>query len=258
MNEIKNLLNKVKVIAQDAANEIYSHSGKNNLRSYNFDTELNKEAKSTADIFLEKYLLSRLSKFNIPILSEESGLHGDSSNSEFLFILDPLDGTFNYVRDFGPSAISVALFKNNIPQFGVIYDLNQSQLIWGGKDFGAFINTNKIMVSRSKALNESVICSGFPVRYDMKKIFNDNLLDILCRFAKVRMIGSVAISLSKVASGIADAYFEKNIMLWDIAAGIAIIEGAGGKFELSPKRDEYSYDVLASNKDLFDVLKEII
>lgn len=258
MNELENLLESVKVIVLDTADKITDITEDSDLKSYKFDSLLNSEVKALADTFIDEYLLSRLSKFGLPILTEESGVQEDSVNSEFLFIVDPLDGTYNYVRNFGSCAISVALFENETPIFGVIYDLRERMLFWGGKKFGAYSDRDNIEVSESKVLGESLICSGFPVRYNTERIFGDNLLQVLNSFGKVRMIGSAALSVSNVARGAADAYFEKNIMLWDIAAGIALLEGAGGRYSLIPQEDDYSYDVLATNQKLFKQLQRII
>ena len=258
MDKIENLLESTKSIVQDSAQQIINHSTTNDLKDYYFDDHLDKEVKALADSFLDEFLLSELQPFGIPILTEESGLRGGSKDSDYLFIVDPLDGTYNYIRNFGSSAISVALFKKNKPIFGVIFDLGKQLLYWGGSTYGAYCGETNIKVSNSEILSQSLVCSGFPVRYDMDMIYDDNFLKIIARFAKVRMIGSAAISIVNVAKGASDAYFEKNIMLWDIAAGIALLEGAGGKYSLTPKEDNYSYDVLATNKDLFEELKKII
>ena len=123
MDKIENLLESTKSIVQDSAQQIINHSTTNDLKDYYFDDHLDKEVKALADSFLDEYLLSELEPFGIPILTEESGLRGGSKDSDYLFIVDPLDGTYNYIRNFGSSAISVALFKKNKPIFGVIFDL---------------------------------------------------------------------------------------------------------------------------------------
>lgn len=257
MNDIEELLESTKSIVQKIAHKIINYSESDDLKAYHFDHNIDKEIKALADSVIEENLLSELKPLGIPILSEESGLI-KSSESEYLFVVDPLDGTFNYVRNFGSSAISVALFKQDKPLFGVIYDIEKQLLYWGGSIYGAYCGETKINVSNSTILRQSLVCSGFPVRYNLDKITEDNLLNILTSFAKVRMIGSAAISIANVAQGTSDAYFEKNIMLWDIAAGLAIVEGAGGSYFLIPTSEEYSFDVGVSNNELLKKIKAII
>jgi len=234
MNEelkIEELLDLAKDAARTAAKEL-SHSLNHEYYEHEYHEELKKELKAKVDLVLEEMILPTLLETGIPVLSEESGYIGNNKDTSYKFILDPLDGTYNFIRGSGPSAISIGLVKNDSPSdlefvFGVIYDLEKDRLIWGGKRFGSYCNNTKILVSDINLLSETVLFSGFPVRFDFDEN-NQHIWDLYHNVAKVRMIGSAAMSLVNVAMGTADAYFEENIMLWDVAAGLAIVEGSGG------------------------------
>jgi len=253
------LLEITKIIVSETANKVISHGQVHALKNHSYDNYLQREVKAAADKFIEKQLISELEKEGIPILSEECGLKGDiKKEPNYIFIVDPLDGTFNFIKDFGSCGISVALWHKEQPIFGVIYDFNRREIFWGGKEFGAFCGKSKLETSTISDIKKSLVCSGFPVRYDLKAMYQDNYLTTLSKFAKVRMIGSAAISIINVARGAAEAYFEKNIMIWDVAAGIAIAEGAGADFTLKPTSIPQSFDVVVSNSNILNELKGIL
>jgi len=230
--KIQELLDLAKDAARIAAKELNHSLNYGDYEQAYFHNELKKELKAKVDLVLEEMILPTLLETGIPVLSEESGYIGNTKETSYKFVLDPLDGTFNFIRGSGPSAISIGLVKNDSPGdlefvFGVIYDLTEDRLFWGGKSFGSYCNNSKILVSDKYTLSESVLFSGFPVRFDFDGN-NQHIWDLYQNVAKVRMIGSAAMSLVNVAMGSADAYFEENIMLWDVAAGLAIVEGSGG------------------------------
>jgi myo-inositol-1(or 4)-monophosphatase len=212
-----------------------------------------REIKAMADTIVEKEILQVLGYVGLPVLSEEAGYVGSPQKSKYWFIVDPLDGTFNFVKGLGPSAICVALWEDQQPIFGVIYNLLERQLVWGGKDLGAFAGDRRVSVSDTANQSLASICTGFPVRFDFE---NDRavhrLYEMVKPYAKVRMLGSAAASLLHVARGSADVYSESSIMLWDVAAGIAIVDGAGGKWAMEKSGgDAWCYDVFASNPALY-------
>jgi myo-inositol-1(or 4)-monophosphatase len=212
-----------------------------------------KEIKSLADAALDKDILRALSPIGLPILSEESGSIPGRRKSPYSFIVDPLDGTFNFVKGLGPSAVSIALWKNREPIFGVIYELVEKRLYWGGRGMGAHAGDKKLAVSGTSRRDEASLCTGFPARHDMSA--EGAMKDFwrkAQRYAKVRMLGSAAVSLLHVAKGSADAYSEDDIMLWDVAAGLALVEGAGGRVRFTPGAVEHSLSAFAGNGVLPD------
>lgn len=247
MHEEAELLELTKSIAVKAG-AILLDKTKEETNDFVFSKDLKKEIKASADKILEKYILSKLTPIGLPILSEESGYMDSDIDSEYFFILDPLDGTFNFVKDLGPSAISIALWKNKKPIFGVIYELQNQQLFWGGKKFNSYCNNNLIQVSEVNINEQATVCTGFPVRFNFKSTTAiQDFFKIINSYAKVRMLGSAAISLIAVSKGSSEIYTEKKIMLWDIAAGLAIIEGAGGIYHINETSEKWSYNVVATN-----------
>ncbi|MBE0613497.1 MAG: inositol monophosphatase [Burkholderiales bacterium] len=217
-------------------------------RSYAHSSELPKEIKAIADGVLEEHILRALVPTGLSVLSEESGYISGQENSKLLFIVDPLDGTFNFVKGLGPSAVSIALWQDRTPVFGVIFNLSNRQLVWGGAGLGSYSDGIRISVSATSDRSKASICTGFPVRFDPT---GDNAMQNFWRmvtpFAKVRMLGSAAISLLHVANGSADVYSEQDIMLWDVAAGLAIVEGAGGRVYYASGLVNEPLDVYATN-----------
>ena len=249
MNNANELLDEVKLIVSNVASSFEQYNNPK-FKDYLHSPENNKEIKSFADSFFEKKILTQLTPFGFPILTEESGYLTNNSNSDTFFIVDPLDGTFNFVKGLGPCALSIALWRDKKPIFGVIYDLVTRQLIYGGSKFGSYCDNNKITVSDTKNKSDASICTGFPTRFELNDSNLNDFFNIIKPFAKVRMIGSASISLANVARGISDVYFERDIMLWDIAAGIAIVDGAGGKYLLKESSERWSYEVHASNANI--------
>lgn len=267
---IELLLKLCKSIAEKSAKKLMSELKPEHFE-HQYDTEVKKEIKAVVDVVLEKMILPPLLETGISVLSEESGYIHNGDDSDYMFCVDPLDGTFNFLKGVGPSAISIALCNKGTSEyiFGVVYNLSTKELIWGGKNIGSHCNGEKISVSETDRMSEAVLFTGFPARFDFD-LDSRVLWDMYKNVVKVRMIGSAAVSLVNVALGKGDAYFEKEIMMWDVAAGIAIVEGAGGflvgdsfpgefDVELSEEwghsAQRFSLDVLATNKKLSEEFK---
>ena len=209
-----------------------------------------KEVKLIADRELNSLIIKKLKKLSsFNILSEENNEKVLSQNG-YNWILDPLDGSFNFLRGIPAYCISLALWEGNNPLLGVIYDLRQDDIYYGVIGQNAYKNKNKISVSRVRAASEAVLCTGFPVNYSYSKNNIIKFVDSVQHYKKIRLFGSAAISLSYLASGVVDAYIEENIMIWDVAAGIAIVKAAGGKVDFSPGKLDNSLVVKATNNFL--------
>lgn len=244
MPDVPALLELAKSTAVQAGGRLTEAS----LAGFAFSEELPREIKSLADTVLENVVLGALSGTGLEILSEECGLVPGTQAGKYRFIVDPLDGTFNFVKSLGPCAVSIALWEANRPVFGVLFDIMRKSLYWGGRDLGAWKDGAEIHVSQNGNIAKAAVCTGFPVRFDFSadqawKHFRDRVAP----FAKVRMIGSAAMSLACVADGRAETYFENDIMLWDVAAGIALVEGAGGRVHWREKSGSSALDVHADN-----------
>jgi myo-inositol-1(or 4)-monophosphatase len=221
---------------------------KKNFREYKFSTSIPREVKADADLIIEKLLIDELSLSDLSIISEEIGLVESKRTSNLRFIIDPIDGTINFLRGIGECSISVALFDGNKPIFGVLGSYPSCVIAWGGKDIGAFFEGAPINVSSINDIKKGVLCTGFPSRFEFNSSSIQNQFSIMKGFNKVRMLGSASQSLLKLAQGSVEAYYEKSIMIWDIAAGIALVEGAGGEFTISNIQDyNYPIEVIATN-----------
>ncbi len=250
MAELEALLDLVKLAAVQAGTQLLESVDAVD-RSYVHSADLPREVKAAADSVLERDILAAIASTKLTVLSEESGYIPSPHPSNRWFIVDPLDGTFNFVKGLGPCAVSIALWEGQKPIFGVIYDLMEKKLAWGGPGIGAYIDGHPISVSDTSTLAMASLCTGFPVRFDLESEQSMRLFGrLVTPFAKVRMLGSAAAALLHVARGSADVYLEQSIMLWDVAAGIAIVQGAGGAAAFRRNEVEWSYDVIASNVTL--------
>ena len=248
LNEIKELINDVQIVVKDAIQALKSYNYEDLIQN-SYSKDNNREMKAKVDLILNQLILNKLKKTGISILSEEDCVsEQEKTSSSYRFIVDPLDGTVNFVRRLGPSAISIALFEGSTPIFGVIGNITSQEIFWGGRDIGSYCDNNKISVSNNTILSEAVLCSGFPSRFennDKKKLIEYS--NFMSQFGKVRMVGAASISLTYVARGFAEFYLEDNIMIWDVAAGLAIVEGAGGVISYNNGSFNNSLIIQASN-----------
>lgn len=205
----------------------------------------------------EDYLLDKIRR-NCPghaILSEESGQ--DSMESEYLWIVDPLDGTTNYAQGLPIFAISIALQYRRRTELGVIYVPVLGQMFSAIKGQGAFLNDIRAQVSCKEELQESVLATGFP--YDRAE-HPDNNVNYFARITPqvrgIRRMGSAACDLAYVSAGWLDGYWELNLSPWDVAVGVLMVEEAGGKvLYLSEKR---GISLIAGNRVMCQkILQEI-
>lgn len=163
------------------------------------------------------------------ILAEESGKIGNQDN-EFLWAIDPLDGTTNYAHQYPFFAVSIGLLINGVPQVGVIYDPLHDELFRAAAGLGATRNRRPIKVSETSELSKSLLVSGFA--YDRRETSDNNYAEF-CHLTHltqgVRRSGAASIDLAHVACGRVDGYWERGLAPWDIAAGIILLQEAGGK-----------------------------
>ena len=221
------------------------------------DSEQGKDIKISADRDSEKIIIDILqAKSGFPILSEEKGSIGDTESSPMRWVVDPLDGSLNFLRGIPNCCVSVALCRKDKPELGVIYDFNRDELFSGIAGTGAWLNGSAIAVSKINTESKAVLFTGFPANTDFSPGALSNYIERIRTFKKLRWIGSASLSLAYVAAGRADAYLEKGIMFWDIAAGLAIVSGAGGKYFLDGTDVHDAYNVCATNSSLPGVLSK--
>lgn len=225
--ELKELTLELKEIGREAGSFIreerkkFSKSsieikGKNDLVSY-----VDKET--------EKFLVHKLSSLipNSGFITEEQTI--EQATKEYTWIIDPLDGTTNFIHNIPNYCTSIALMHQEEIVAGVIYEVANDECFYAWKNGGAYLNGDKIKVAEEKEINECVFATGFPI-YNFENI--DNYLAILNELMKnthgLRRMGSAAADMAYVACGRYGGYFEYNINPWDIAGGIIIVQEAGG------------------------------
>lgn len=160
-------------------------------------------------------------------LGEESG--DTNKEAENIWIIDPLDGTTNFLHNFPQYCVSIALQQNGVLTQAVIYDPVRNDLFTATKGRGAFLNDKRIRVSNRAKLQQSLIATGFPFRdFTHLDTYLDMLKDMIKKTTGIRRPGSAALDLAYVAAGYTDGFFEINLSAWDIAAGGLLVQEAGG------------------------------
>ena len=163
------------------------------------------------------------------ILAEESGNAHGARDSEFVWIIDPLDGTTNFIHGLPTYCVSIALAVRGKVEQAVVYDPTRNDLFTATKGRGAFLNDRRIRVSKRTQLKEALVSTGFPYRegddFDQYLVM---MGDVMRRTAGLRRPGAAALDLAYVAAGYTDAFFEKGLQPWDVAAGSLLVTEAGG------------------------------
>ena len=246
----KNDVNKELVIAKKAVFEAGNLLVKKKEILIEVILSTNKDIKLKADILAEKAIKAIIeNESDYPILAEESGLSSKDIPNIF-WVVDPLDGTANYARNIPICCVSIALISNLKPILGVIYDFINDDLYEGSIYTKALLNNEEISVSKVTNSSEGILITGLPNNTD----YSDNALFKMVKdfqnWRKVRMIGSAAMASVYIASGRADLYSEKKTYLWDIAAGAAIVNAAGGEASIFNQNENFQVDAHFSNSHL--------
>jgi myo-inositol-1(or 4)-monophosphatase len=163
------------------------------------------------------------------ILAEESGSQHGNPNADHIWIIDPLDGTTNFIHGFPVYCVSIALQVRGRIEQAVVYDPSRNDLFTATRGRGAFLNERRIRVSKRVRLQESLISTGFPFRKGDN--FNQYLVmmgDVMQKTAGLRRPGSAALDLAYVAAGFTEGFFETGLSPWDVAAGSLLVTEAGG------------------------------
>ncbi len=219
---------------------------------------------SSADKKVEETLISELqrSRPDYSILSEEIG--EIKKNSSYRWIIDPIDGTLNFLHGIPHFAISVALEKENEIICGVIFDPIKDEIFLAEKDQGSYLNNHRLRVSKRKKFEDCLILTGGPSYKDLNKnISFDNYIKISkLANSPIRKMGSASLDMAYIAAGRADGFFQKGLSYWDIAAGIIIVKEAGGIISDFDGNSNFIEDknIIASNTnintDLIDLLNK--
>lgn len=253
---LKNVIN----IAHEAGEIIREGFGKQfsiefKTNESNLVTEIDKRSEEAIIAYIKKEFPSH------GILSEESG--GESLNSEYLWVIDPIDGTTNFAHGLPLFSVSIGLQKNGSTICGVVYDVMRDVTYAAELGGGAYANSKPLAVSHNDNLRRSLLVTGFP--YDIAEN-PSNAIQKFASFIKVargiRRLGSAALDLCFVAEGVFDGYWEVFLNPWDMCAGILLVEEAGGKVTdfTGERMTIFSKQILASNghvhQDMLKIIKD--
>jgi myo-inositol-1(or 4)-monophosphatase len=217
---------------------------------------------SSADKRTEKTLIEELQKAHpdYGIITEETGII-NKSNIKNRWIIDPIDGTMNFLNGIPQFAISIAYEKDNEIICGVIFNPITNEMFCAEKGNGAYLNNSRIRVSNKKKLKDALLVTGGPKGASKikNKIYSE-YINVSNNVSNVRKFGSAALDMAYVACGRFDGYWQRELNYWDIAAGVIILREAGGFIDFF--EDDLSYplkkNVLASNSNIHQELKELI
>ena len=186
---------------------------------------------STADLRAEKILFEELSKARpeFGFLMEERGSKASTGDTQARWIVDPLDGTTNFLHGLGHFAISIAVEERGRIVAGVIYDPIKNELFWAERGRGAYLNDQRLRVAARRRLDVALLATGIPFKgRGGQDIFEAELSHFMGQVAGIRRFGSAALDLAYVAAGRFDGFWERNLAPWDIATGVLMVQEAGG------------------------------
>lgn len=213
--------------ARTAGDFILENLGK--ISNDNIDIKQRSDFVTYVDMESEQLIINTI-KSEFPehhFLAEES--LKDDGGHEYRWIIDPLDGTTNFIHSYPAFCVSIALEHNKEIILGVIFDPQKNELFRAGKDTGAFLNDQPVSISTATNMRNCLVTTGFP--FKQKEMIDDYLKlfkNILFRVSDIRRAGSAALDLAHLACGRCEAFFEIGLSPWDIAAGIIMIKEAGG------------------------------
>jgi myo-inositol-1(or 4)-monophosphatase len=258
MIDTEKLLSVAKEAALEAGEIQLAYFGKKKEISHKFNQF---DLVTNADKLAEDRILSVI-KGHFPdhgFLGEESG--SCNSKSDYIWVIDPIDGTTNYAHNFPHFAVSIGLLFQGRIYLGVVFDAFKNEMFWATEGTGAYLNADNISVSSVDALSKSLLATGFPVNRD--GILEENIryfTKFLYDAQAVRRPGSASLDMCYVACGRIDGFWELNLAPWDITAAACIIREAGGKVTnfATEDFDIYVKNIIATNGLLHGKMAEII
>jgi myo-inositol-1(or 4)-monophosphatase len=259
MNEVKEITLKVCNIAKKAGE--YLRAEHASLSMNMVEQKHNHDYVSYVDKQSEIQIVKSLKEIGIEagFVTEEKT--ASYNKEDYCWIIDPLDGTTNYIHNYLPYAVSIALMKNGKIILGVVYEVTNDECYYAWRNSGAYMNGNSIRVNSNNNFDKALLCVELP--YDHKKYKNFGIKminDLYGVVGGIRMNGSAATALCYVAAGRIDGWMEKYIGQWDIAAGTIIVEEAGGNVTNFYGSKNYicNNDIVATNGTIHNELLETI
>lgn len=255
----KKLVENVIIIAREAGAFISKESASFDMR--NVEYKGFNDLVSYVDKTSEEILVNRLQDLlpDAGFITEEGTV--SRKDEEYNWVIDPLDGTTNFVHGLPIFAVSIALIRDKLPVLGVVYEVNTDECFYAIENGGAFCDMEPIKVSQTPRLEESLIATGFPYHdFDQADTYLGILREFMQRTHGIRRMGSAAVDMVYVACGRFEGFYEYNLNPWDIAAGALIVKEAGGKVGDFIGGDDYLFrrEILAAGAiydQMFDVIR---
>ena len=217
-----------------------------------------------ADLAAERLIVERIRSYHPrhAILTEESGdvAEAGGRDSEYKWIIDPLDGTTNYAHGYPVFCVSVALEHDGRVVVGAVYDPSRDEMFAAERGGGATLNGRPLRVSETVELNRALVCTGFPYDVRERGDFARHFRAFIMQAQSVRRDGAAALDLAYVAAGRFDGFWEEGLRPWDVAAGVLLVEEAGGRvthYDGSPFR-VYTPPIAASNGLVHDAMLSVL
>ncbi|MDR9498963.1 MAG: inositol monophosphatase family protein [Hydrogenovibrio sp.] len=253
------ILNIATQAAKDAGEFIANQL--QNIDRLNIEHKGRNDYVSEVDRQAERIIIDTIHKYYPAhsILAEESGHHHKDSDIEW--IIDPLDGTTNFLHQFPQFAVSIAVTEKGKLMHGVIYDPLRDELFSASRGQGARVNNYRIRVSNQNTLADALMATGIPYyNFDYVDAYLESFKEFMISTAGIRRPGSAALDLAYVASGRVDGYWELNLKPWDIAAGALIVQEAGGMITDFMGGDGYlqSGNIIAANPKMLKEMASVI
>ena len=255
------MLNFIVQVARDAGNVLVDRLG----RALQVSNKGAIDLVTEADLASEKLIIERI-RSHYPrhaILAEESGASEDSGNplaAEWKWIIDPLDGTTNYAHGYPCFCVSIGVERAGKLELGVVYDPMRNEMFAAERGQGATLNERPVRVSKVDDLGRAMLCTGFPYNVRERPDFARDFTNFTMHAQAVRRDGSAALDLAYIACGRFDGFWEDGLNPWDLAAGVLLIEEAGGRVTdfNGTALDIYSAKVIASNGLIHDSMRQVL
>ncbi len=261
---IAKITDEVKVLAKNVGRYILEQ--RQSFSEENVESKSAHNYVSYVDKQSEQMIVARLREIlpEAGFITEENMVEQDITGHEFCWVVDPLDGTTNFIKDVPLYCVCIALKHKEEIIVGVVYELTRKELFWAYKGGGAWINDKQIHVS-ANVLDNSLVALGYPYSAKEFTLFAQHITDILYgNVASIRSLGSAEGELCYVAAGRLDVYVESFLKPWDVAAGAIILKEAGGKisdYNNENRLWQSGREVLATNgvvhNDLIEIIKAI-
>jgi len=234
---------------------------KTKISAQSIETKGKNDFVTYVDKTSEQKIVSALSE----ILPESGFIAEENTSSKkgekYNWIIDPLDGTTNFIHGVAPFAISIALIENDEIILGLVHEMNLNETFYAWKGSKAFLNGKEIQVSSTQTVSNSLIATGFPY-YDYARLdkFMDSLKYFMINSHGIRRPGSAATDLAYVACGRYDSFYEYSLKPWDVAAGAFIVKQAGGQISDFDKGQNWLYgqEIIAGNNNAFAEFQDVI